>query len=210
MPLAPDVSGHPNGRAFDGNSREGNGAASPIQGAFAPPGLLAGQTLSLLSAGAGTGTLDQSEMLARTRGDFGVGGALGLRPAPSHITRPTQLAPSYKGLVDAFAKTCQRWHLSAAEQVILLGCKGSEFLGQQLLEGLFLELSQDARDRVGYVLGISLGLGALFDEHEAAELTWLMAPRDTLSGQSALNFMLEGHMVNLLIVADMVARERGL
>jgi hypothetical protein len=149
-------------------------------------------------------------MLARTRGDFGVGGALGLRPVPSHVTLHAQLAPSYKGLVDAFAKTCQRWHLSAAEQVILLGYKGSEFLGQQLLDGLFFELSQDARDRVGYILGISLGLGALFDEHEEAELSWLMAPRDALSGQSALNFMLEGRMVNLMIVADMIARERGL
>jgi hypothetical protein len=92
----------------------------------------------------------------------------------------------------------------------LLGYKGSEFLGQQLLAGLFLELSQDTRDRVGYVLGISLGLGALFDEHEEAELSWLMVERDALNGQSALNFMLEGRMVNLMIVADLVARERGL
>ena len=210
MPLARDGSGHPNGRTVDRNGREASAAASPIQRALAPTGLLAGKTLSLLSVGTGTGTLDQSEMLAWTRGGFGVGGALGLRPVPGHITRPTQLAPSYKGLVDAFAKTCQRWHLSAAEQVILLGYKGNEFLGQQLLEGLFLELSQDARDRVGYVLGISLGLGALFDEHEEAELSWLMAQRDALNGQSALNFMLEGRMVNLMIVADLVARERGL
>jgi hypothetical protein len=171
-------------------------------------GLLARETLTLL--GVGTGTLDQSEVLGRTSGGFGVGGALGLHSVPSHITWPAQSPPSYKGLVDVFAKTCQRWHLSSAEQVILLGYKGSEFLGQQLLEGLFLELSQDTRDRVGYILGISLGLGALFDEHEEAELSWLMAPRDALSGRSALNFMLDGRMVNLMIVADIVARERGL
>jgi len=210
MPLVPDGSGRPNGHAFDSNGRGASGAASPIQGALAPPGLLASETLSLLGVGTGIGVLNQSEILARTPGGFGLGGALGYRPVPSHITWRAQSPPSYKGLVDAFAKTCQRWHLSAAEQVILLGYKGSEFLGQQLLAGLFLELSQDTRDRVGYVLGISLGLGALFDEHEEAELSWLIVQRDALNGQSALNFMLEGRMVNLMIVADLVARERGL
>jgi hypothetical protein len=169
-----------------------------------------GGPFSLLGVGIGAGALDDIEVLGRASGDFGIGGGLGLHPVPRHITPPTQSQPSGKGLVDAFAKTCQRWHLSPAEQIILLGYKGSEFLGQQLLEGRFLELSQDARDRVGHVLGVSLGLGALFDEHEGAELGWLTAPREAFNGQSALSFMLEGHMVNLLIVGDMVARERGL
>jgi hypothetical protein len=175
-----------------------------------PTGLLGGETLSFLGTGTGTRTVEQTEMLDRTRGGLGVVGALEPSHISGHMTRLTQSPPSHKGLVDAFAKTCQRWHLSSPEQVILLGYKGSEFLGQQLLEGLFLELPQDARDRVGHVLGISIGLGALFDEQEEAELNWLMAPRDALRGQSALNFMLEGRMVSLMIVGDMVAHERGL
>lgn len=141
-------------------------------------------------------------------GAFGI--PLGLHPAPGGNSPPTQSPSSSKGIVDAFAKTCQRWHLSSAEQVVLLGYKGSEFVGEQLLKGRFLALSQDAQDRTGYILGISVGLGALFDEAEVAELAWLTAPREALSGQSALNFMLEGRMANLMVVAGMVARERGL
>ena len=67
---------------------------------------------------------------------FGIGGPLGLHPTPDYISPPTQSPPPNKGLIDAFAKTCQRWHLSSAQQVVLLGYKGSEFLGQQLLQGI--------------------------------------------------------------------------
>jgi hypothetical protein len=208
MPLTPNGLGRPNGRAFNGNGGEMSGA--PSQRPLTPTGLLGGEALSFQGTGTGTCAVDQSEMLERTRGGLGVVGALEPSRIPSHMTQLTQSPTSHKGLVDAFAKTCQRWHLSSAEQVILLGYMGSEFLGQQLLEGLFLQLPQDARDRVGHVLGISIGLGALFDEQEQAELSWLMAPRDALRGQSALNFMLEGRMVNLMIVGDMVAHERGL
>jgi hypothetical protein len=60
------------------------------------------------------------------------------------------------------------------------------------------------------VLGISLGLGALFDDSEEGELLWLKEPRSALGGQSAIDFMLEGRMTNLMVVAHMVATERGL
>jgi hypothetical protein len=114
------------------------------------------------------------------------------------------------GLLNAFAKTCQRWHLRPEQQIILLGYKGSEFFGGQLLEGRVLALPQDVRERTGYILAISVGLGSLFDGSEEAELAWLNAPRAALNGRSALIFMLEGRMANVMDVAAMVARERGM
>jgi len=70
--------------------------------------------------------------------------------------------------------------------------------------------SQDVRERAGYILAISVGLGSLFDDSERAELAWLKAPRDALNGNSSLAYMLEGRMANLMHVATMVARERGM
>jgi hypothetical protein len=134
----------------------------------------------------------------------------GLTPNVEFAPPQTQSAFQSRGYLDAFLKTCQRWHLSLDQQIVLLGFKGSEFLGHQLLTRRVLALSQDAKDRTGYVLGISIGLGALFDESEAAELAWLSAPRPALGGQSARDCMLHGRMSDLINVAELVARERGL
>jgi Protein of unknown function (DUF2384) len=127
---------------------------------------------------------------------------------PAAMQQPTELSPH--GAVDALVKTCQRWHLSTSDQITLLGYGGSESLGLQFLEGRLSAPPQDARDRGGYVLGISLGLGALFNDSEEAELLWLREPRPALGGRSAIEFMLEGRMSNLMVVAQMVAAERGL
>jgi hypothetical protein len=78
------------------------------------------------------------------------------------------------------------------------------------LEGNVLSPPQDVRDRATYILTISIGLGALFDDAEDAELAWLNAPRDDLNGRSPLAYVLEGRMANLLEVALMVNRERGM
>ncbi len=127
-----------------------------------------------------------------------------IRPSPNQNVRPQS------GVMDAFVKTCQRWHLSPQQQVDLLGFSGSEFLGKQLLEGRLIAPPQDVRDRAGYILAISLGLGSLFEDSERAELAWLKTSRDELNGISPLAYMLEGRMTNLMHVAAMVAHERGL
>lgn len=137
-------------------------------------------------------------------------GLAGLASRTTFDVPPTQAASVKSGIIDAFVKICQRWHLSPKQQVILLGYDGSEFFGQQLLEGRLIAPSQDVRERAGYILAISVGLGSLFDNSERAELAWLKAPRDALNGNSPLAYMLEGRMANLMHVATMVARERGM
>jgi Protein of unknown function (DUF2384) len=137
-------------------------------------------------------------------------GTAGLAPGIAANLPPMQPANVRSGVIDAFVKTCQRWHLPLEQQVILLGYKGSEFFGLQLLEGRVLAPPQDVQDRAGYILAISIGLSSLFDELERAELDWLNTPRDVLSGRSALAYMLDGRMANLMHVAAMVDRERGM
>lgn len=114
------------------------------------------------------------------------------------------------GLLDAFVNTCQRWNLGPDEQMILLGYEPDDIIGKCVLSGRINPTSQDFKDRVSYIVGISLGLGTLFAEMTAAEVNWLKQPRTRLNGQSSFDHMLEGHISNLLVIADMVARERGL
>src|SRR5947209_992001 len=91
-----------------------------------------------------------------------------LRTQPQAI-HPLQTPVVRRGLMDAFVKTCQRWRLSEQEQIILLGYRENEFLGAKLLNGRFLHPPQDVRDRAAYILSISVGLGAVFDESINAE-----------------------------------------
>ena len=119
-------------------------------------------------------------------------------------------AGTRRSIVDAFAKTCERWGLNCSEQLVLLGYQADHVVGQQVLAGGIAPTSQDVRDRVGYVVGISLGLGALFGDIIDAEIDWLRHPRKWLDGVSPLEHMLEGHIANLIVVAEMVKHERGL
>ena len=79
-----------------------------------------------------------------------------------------------------------------------------------MLMGRVLALSLDVTDRAGYVIAISVGLGILYGENADAENRWLRRTRSALDGQSPLERMLGGHMIDLITVNRMVERERGL
>jgi hypothetical protein len=130
---------------------------------------------------------------------------------------PREQAPDFvqqlaapRGVMDGFIKTCQRWGLTEKQQLILLGYGDNEFLGVQLLNGRWLRPSQDVKDRVGYVVGISIGLGAIFDEAVEAEVTWLKTVHRKLGDSAPLGYMLGGRMSALMTVSNLVAEEREL
>lgn len=114
-----------------------------------------------------------------------------------------------RGAVEGFVRTCERWELSAAEQVVLLGYGGDDLAAQPVLMGR-TRASQDIRDRTGYVLSISIGLAALYNDSIDAETNWLKRPHRALGGVSPLNFMLDGRMLSMIRVHDLVMIERGL
>lgn len=125
-------------------------------------------------------------------------------------TRHGVMAGTAKGIYDAYIKTCRRWDLSRNQQVALLGYPGDLITGQRILNGQLIPQSPDQKDRVTYIVGISLGLGTLFEENIEAEINWLNQPRAKLDNKSPLDYMLEGHMTNLLTIVEMVKRERGI
>lgn len=133
-------------------------------------------------------------------------GAAQIVPSPEVYEK----ARSRKGIVGAFERTCRRWKLDSDGQMILLGYRPTDVTGRCVLAGLWIPSSQDFEDRVGYVVSIGLALDALFGQAVDAEIGWLRQPRARLGGKSALEYMLEGHMANLFVIAKMVTHERGL
>ena len=113
-------------------------------------------------------------------------------------------------VIEVFAKTCERWKLDEEQRLILLGLKANEGIGWKALTSLWNKPSRDVEDRAGYVIGISLGLSVLFQENLEAELSWLREPRTKLNFKSAIDYMLEGGMINLIVVSETVKRERGI
>ena len=116
----------------------------------------------------------------------------------------------FQGVLNAFEKTCQRWNLDEDEQKILLGGQPGVSSERQSFVRYRKVVSRDMKDRVGYIVAISLGLGILFDENSELERRWLNRSLEKLQGKSPLAYMLEGGMKNLITVNDIVEKERGL
>jgi hypothetical protein len=129
---------------------------------------------------------------------------------PQRVPDFVQSIAPPRGVMDGFVKTCQRWGLTEAQELLLLGYGDNEFLGLQLLNGRWLRPSQDVKDRVGYVVGISVGLGAIFDEVLEAEVRWLNTIHSRLGSTTPLDYMLGGRMSALMIVSNLVEEERAL
>jgi hypothetical protein len=140
----------------------------------------------------------------------GAAGIFGAFRLPGASMPQSQERSLRKGAIEAFVKTCERWQLPTSGQILLLGYGTDPSAGMDIVDGRVLSPSQDVKDRVGYVLGISVGLGTVFDESIQAELDWLNAPHPKLGGRTPLACMLEGRMVNLIAVAGLVAEERAL
>ena len=115
-----------------------------------------------------------------------------------------------RGILDAFLNTCDRWRLEEGDRAVLLGVSRSRSLAEAVLADYDALATRDAEDRAGFVVGISIGLGALFGDDEESERIWLNNPRPQLGDMTPLGYMLEGSMIALLAVSEMVRRERGL
>ncbi|MCC6736654.1 MAG: DUF2384 domain-containing protein [Bauldia sp.] len=77
------------------------------------------------------------------------------------------------------------------------------------MDGRAAMLGQDAKDRVTYVLAISLAIARVLRDGEAAERGWLRSARTSFEGKSALQLMLSGRMEDLLRVRQMAKDEWG-
>jgi hypothetical protein len=108
-----------------------------------------------------------------------------------------------------FFRIADAWQLSGAEARALLGSPpASTFFKWKA--GQVGQLSRDVIERVSYVLGIYKSLQVLLPNNTAAD-GWVRQPNSAapFNGQSALDRMLSGNVVDLFVVRQYLDAQRG-
>jgi len=106
-----------------------------------------------------------------------------------------QLAPM--GL-RAFFKLADNWEITAEQQMLLLG-QPSRSTFYNWRSGKISGVPHDTLARLSHLMAIHHALHTLFDDSEQAT-NWIKAPNDQLAGQSALDRLLAGQVIDLYVV----------
>lgn len=112
--------------------------------------------------------------------------------------------------LNAFFNISARWGLTSADQRTLLGSppRSTFYNWKKTRQAHF---GQDTLERISYVLGIYKALHILLPDTEAAD-GWVKRANDAplFNGQSALDYMRGGRVVDLADVRRYLDTERGL
>lgn len=137
---------------------------------------------------------------------------------PSAVTRTTRRdRPQSRGIqhttlavgMRAFFEIAEKWKLSNEEAMALLGSPSkSTFHNWKNGNVGHLAHSHDLASRISYVLGIFKALEILYQRPEMAD-AWVRQPNAAFGGQSALERMCGGQMVDLASVRDYLDSVRG-
>lgn len=127
---------------------------------------------------------------------------------PEAVFDPQRLASA---ALQAFFNLSVRWGLSARQERILLGSPPESTFYKWKAEKTAPRLGRDVLDRVSYVLGIAKALHILLPSQRAAD-EWVRKPNagPLFNGQSALDRMLGGSLVDLADVRRYLDAQRGL
>jgi antitoxin Xre/MbcA/ParS-like protein len=109
----------------------------------------------------------------------------------------------------AFTNIAERWGLTIADQLRLLGIasRSTFFKWRREREP---RLPQDTLERLSYLLGIYKALQILLPDPQAAD-DWVRRPNNAppFGGRSALERMLSGQVADLYIVRQYLDAQRG-
>lgn len=130
------------------------------------------------------------------------------RDYPAGISVRSRQKPT--GLAEGYKSVCERWSLDVLGIAKLLHLEEEIGLCDLVLSGQVPPMTGDLKDRMALVIGISIGLGELFDDDKDAELQWLTSKRSELGSISPLEHMLKGDLLNVRDVIDLVDNARGL
>ncbi len=110
----------------------------------------------------------------------------------------------------AFFKLSEKWGLNSEQQRILLGSPPTSTFHKWKSEKTTSRLSRDVLERVSYLLGIHKGLNILLANPQAAN-EWLKKPNQAplFNGQSALDRMLSGNVMDIAVVRRYIDAWRG-
>jgi hypothetical protein len=123
--------------------------------------------------------------------------------------RDSDLAATGGAGLRAFSNIAERWGLSIADQLKLLGIASRSTYFKWRREQA-PRLPQDTLERLSYLLGIYKALQILLPDASAAD-TWVRKPNAAapFSGRSALDRMLSGQVADLYVVRQYLDAERG-
>lgn len=126
-----------------------------------------------------------------------------------------QLEPDEQRIASAalqgFFTLCERWGLTASQARTLLGNPPESTFYKWKSERTARRLGRDVLDRISYLLGIYKSLQILLPSPRAAD-EWVKKPNRAalFQGQSALERMLGGSVVDLADVRRYLDAQRGL
>ena len=131
----------------------------------------------------------------------------------------TKAEPSPAGATDrrglsgpalrAFFRIADLWELSVDEQMTLLGVSAKSTFYKWKKNRNTL-LPKDTLERISYILGIYKALQVLLPDERAAD-GWVKQPNTAypFGGQSALDRMVSGQVVDLYVVREYLDAQRG-
>jgi hypothetical protein len=113
--------------------------------------------------------------------------------------------------LQAFFNLTARWGLTATQERILLGSPPESTFFKWKAERNARRLGRDTLERISYLLGIAKALNSLLPSPRAAD-EWVKKPNAAtlFHGQSALDRMLGGSLVDLADVRRYLDAQRGL
>jgi hypothetical protein len=108
-----------------------------------------------------------------------------------------------------FFRIAERWHLSAEEQMTLLGVTSPSTYYKWKSRGT-TRLAKDTLERLSYLFGIYKDLQVLLPNEQLAD-SWLRRPNShpLYGGRTPLERMLSGHVADLYVVRQHLDAERG-
>lgn len=112
-------------------------------------------------------------------------------------------------MLRAFFNLAGRWDLNDREAQILLGRPAARtFARWKANEAELSRIPHDTRQRLSLLMGIHKGLRHMFREAERG-YAWMRKPNLAFGGQSALERLLAGEIVDLAAVRTYLDAERG-
>jgi len=109
-------------------------------------------------------------------------------------------------VMEAFQGLAELWQLSTEDQLLLLGSPGRSTFFKWKKEGG--SIPRDTVERVSHLLAIHKALEILLPDTGAAD-GWLRRPNKFFNGQSALDVMRGGQVMDIYRVRQYVDAQRG-
>jgi len=132
---------------------------------------------------------------------------------PKPIKQATNTDPKRmaSAALQAFFNVANQWGLKNDEQINLLGTPPDSTFYKWKADKTTNKLSRDTLERISYLIGIYKALNILLPSTRAAD-EWVRKPNDAplFNGQSALDRMLGGSLIDLADVRRYLDTQRGL